>query len=416
MTTAMNQKNQANPDQTLPSMVDTKKLGVNFFGPSETADGIGRAALLNLQCLSDTDFSIEKYVLSRPVALEKTRQLIITDSLVRSLPYKINYFHFSARWVPHYFAQLSAGALDGFHNIGYWVCEVPEIPEQWAKQFRFFDEIWTSSAFCQQAMSRSSNVPILLMPHPIEEFPMTERMKQRRAGVDCGVFTFLSIANVYSDAERKNILFTIRAFLNAFGDRQDVKLIVKTSNLEYDPLLEGKLKSIKEKHRNVEVVPGYVENDVIHGLYSQADAYVSLHRAEGFGLTISDAISRGIPVIATGYSGNADFCDGADTMLVDYALREIGHERLRYRKHDAWAELEMGSATRSFAEMVESYRERLTLADRARTRVQRDFSIRSVSSLMQARLALIDRQFSFENDLDGRILDREVGINETYGF
>lgn len=397
-------------------MVNSKKLGINFFGPSETEDGIGRAASLNLQCLSDTGFDVEKFVLSRPVALQKTSQLVITDVLVKSLPYKINYFHFSARWVPHYFAQLSAGALDGFHNIGYWVCEVPDIPEQWAKQFRFFDEIWTSSAFCQQAMSRSSNIPILLMPHPIEVFPVTGRMKDRRAGIDCGAFSFLTIANVYSDAERKNILLTVRAFLNAFGDRRDVKLVVKISNVEYDPVLGAKLKSIGEQQLNVEVVPGYVENEVIHGLYDQCDAYVSLHRAEGFGFTISDAISRGIPVITTGYSGNMDFCDGADTMLVDYKLREIGHERLRYKKEDMWAEPDMASATRCFGEMFERYGARLMLADHAKIRVNQDFSLRGVSTLMEARLSLIDRQFNFDNDLDGRVLDHKVGINETYGF
>ena len=400
----------------MTSPMTQKKPGVNFFGPSETADGIGRAASLNLQCLSDTEFGIEKFVLSRPVALQKTNQLVITDALVKSLPYKINYFHFSARWVPHYFAQLSAGALDGFHNIGYWMCEVPGIPEQWAKQFRFFDEVWTGSAFCQQAMSRSSNIPILLMPHPIEMFPVTDRMKDRRNGVYCGAFSFLTVANVYSDAERKNILFTVRAFLNAFGDRHDVQLVLKISNLEYDPLLEAKLKSICEKHLNVKVLPGYVENEVINGLYDQTDAYVSLHRAEGFGFTISDAISRGIPVITTGYSGNVDFCDRADTMLVDYKLREIGHERLRYKKEAIWAEPDMASATRGLAEMVERYGERLMLADHAKIRVNQDFSLRRVSTLMQARLSIIDRQFNFDNDLDGRVMDHEVGINQTYGF
>jgi hypothetical protein len=121
-------------------------------------------------------------------------------------------------------------------------------------------------------------------------------------------------------------------------------------------------------------------------------------------------------VITTGYSGNVDFCDGADTMLVDYKLREIGHERLRYKKEDVWAEPDMASATRCFAEMVERYGERLTLADHAKIRVNRDISLRSVSKLMQARLSLIDRQFNFDNDLDGRVLDHEVGINETYGF
>jgi hypothetical protein len=203
-------------------MFNGKKPGVNFFGPSETADGIGRAASLNLQCLSDTEFGVEKFVLSRPVALQKTSELVITDALVKSLPYKINYFHFSARWVPHYFAQLSAGALDGFHNIGYWECEVPDIPEQWAKQFRFFDEVWTGSAFCQQAMSRSSNIPILLMPHPIEEFQVTDRMIDGLVSIaECFHFSLLQTYIAMQNVRTSCSLFALSSMLLATAKTSD---------------------------------------------------------------------------------------------------------------------------------------------------------------------------------------------------
>jgi hypothetical protein len=76
----------------------------------------------------------------------------------------------------------------------------------------------------------------------------------------------------------------------------------------------------------------------------------------------------------------------------------------------------MASATHCLSEMVKHYGARLALADQAKSRVNQDFSLNSVSKLMQARLSLIERQFNFDNDLDGRILDHEVGINETYGF
>lgn len=391
-------------------------MAVNFFGPSETSDGIGRAAALNLSCLRDTGFPVKEYVLSRPVALQKDSNLTINDALLSELPYNINYFHFSARWVPHYFAQLSAGSLRSFYNIGYWVCEVPVIPELWAKQLRYFNEIWTASSFCQQAISRKSNVPVLRIPHPIESRSVTDRIKNRLAGMEIGPLTFLLIANVYSDAERKNVLFAIRAFLKAFNDSQDVKFIVKVSNLENDPNLETTLLNIASTYPNIELVPGYVEDERIRELYAGADALVSLHRAEGFGFSISDAIARGIPTISTGYSGNMDFCSSKDGILVDYKLREIGHERLRYKSSDVWAEPDMESAVLAFLKLRSTYHEHLKLAQVARQRVQQDFSCDAVTELMRERIGLIRSQFNYANDLDGRNLDRRVEVEDKYGF
>ncbi len=390
--------------------------GVNFFGPSETADGIGRAAALNLRCLKGTSYGVNEFVLSRPVALQKKSHLSITDQLIKSLSYKINYFHFSARWVPHYFAQLSAGALDGFYNIGYWVCEVPKIPEQWAKQLRFFNEIWTASSFCQQAIARSASIPVIKIPHPIEEAKMTSRIIARQKGEGAEELVFLLIANVYSDAERKNILFTIRSFLTAFGKDPTVRLIVKVCNVEHDPLLQQKLAEISAAAENIEIIASYIPDDAIQALYEEADVFLSLHRAEGFGFSISDAISRGIPVITTGYSGNMDFCNARYVSLVDYELKYIDHERLRYKKEDVWAEINMDSAVEAFRDMKNNYNQWLTKTKLLRQRIQAEFSEVAISHLMEERLSLISRQFTFLNDLDGRTLDCEVNIKESYGF
>lgn len=391
--------------------------GVNFFGSSETADGIGRAAALNVACLRKTSLPIQEFILSRPVALQTGKDTVIDDGLLRSLKDKINIFQFSARWVPHYFSRLSSGAMEGFYNIGYWFCEVQKIPEQWSRQLEFFDEIWTASSFCQTAIARSANIPVIRIPLHIEPREGSDRIAARIRGDVCGAFTFLTIFNTYSDAERKNVLFTLRAFVEAYGHNEQVKLVVKVSNLEHDPVLSEKLRDISSEYSNIEVIEGYVENHVIEELYEdRADAYVSLHRAEGFGLTISDAMSRGIPVITTGYSGNMEFCDAADTNLVAYELRQVGHDRLRYRKNDVWAEPDMESAIAAFRSMLSDYPEKLRMAQRARDRIAREFSMEKISNLMLERIQLIQSNFSYSDDLDGRRLDCEVGIFNTYGF
>lgn len=390
--------------------------GVNFFGSSETSDGIGRAAALNINCLEASSLPLETFVLSRPVALQSGRNTVIDDNLVSKLQYKVNIFQFSARWVPHYFSYLSEGALDGFYNIGYWFCEMQQIPDEWARQLEFFDEIWTASSFCQSTIARSANIPVVKIPLMIDPEPRSRRISLREQRIISEPFTFLTIFNTYSDAERKNALFTIRAFIEAHGNNPAVRIIVKVSNLEHDKILTEKLDFIRLSYPNIEIIDGYVADNIVRELYDRADAYVSLHRAEGFGLTISDAMARGIPVMTTGYSGNMEFCDSYDTRLVGYQLRTVGHERLRYRSTDVWAEPDMNDAINAFKELVEEHPKWIKRAERARNRLAQNFSTESVASMMKERVDLIGRNFTFSADMNDRELTREVGIFDTYGF
>ncbi|MGI4860816.1 MAG: glycosyltransferase [Janthinobacterium lividum] len=390
--------------------------GINFFGPYEAPDSIGRVATLNIECLRASQLPLEIHLLSRPTPSQVVNYATIDDHLLASLKYKINLFHFNARRVPLYFSRLGEGSLNGFYNIGFWVHEMEKIPDQWARQLEFFDEIWTPSSICQLAVSRSANIPVVRIPYPIESRQITARIADSTAGRTHPEFNFLTIFDVYSDAERKNPLFTVRAFLEAHRGNPAVRLIMKARNLEYDPLLSGKLDEIVRAHANIEVIAGFLDDAQMHALYEKADVYVSLHRSEGFGLTISDAISRGIPVITTGYSGNTDFCDPTDTRLVAYDLQPVGHNRPRYRNDDVWAEPDLQDAADAFGEMVTRYPAWLGKARRARARVERKFSVEHIGMLMHERITLISNNFTFPDDMSDRHIDHDVGIINTYGF
>lgn len=389
--------------------------GINFFGPYEARDSIGRVAALNIACLEASGIPHEVHLLSRPGPKETIDYATIDDDLVSSLKHRVNLFHFNARRVPLYFSRLGEDSLKGFYNIGFWVHEMQTIPSQWARQLEFFDEIWTPSSLCQSAVALSSDIPVLRFSHPIEANPITARMLRIAEGKTFPVFNFLAVFDVYSDAERKNPLFAVRTFLEAHGGNPSVRLIMKTHNLIHDKGLEARLKVISESYPNVVVIDAYMEREDLYRLYDDADAFVSLHRAEGFGLAISDAMSRGIPVITTGYSGNMDFCN-ADVRLVAYSLREVGHDRPRYRREDVWAEPDLEDATAAFADIVTNHRAWVRKAARARLRLQHEFSVERIGELMKSRIHLINRNFAFPDDMSNRQIDFEVGICNTYGF
>jgi glycosyltransferase involved in cell wall biosynthesis len=77
---------------------------------------------------------------------------------------------------------------------------------------------------------------------------------------------------------------------------------------------------------------------------SICDAYVSLHRSEGFGLTLTEAMNMGKPVIATAYSGNMDFMTASNSFPVKYRLVEIEKNHGPYTKGCEWAEPDLDHA------------------------------------------------------------------------
>lgn len=390
--------------------------GVNFFGPYHANDSIGRVAGLNISCLATSGILHDVYAVSRPSPKEEIDYGTIDENLINSLKYNINLFHFNARRVPEYFSRIDKKTLQRFYNVGFWVHEMQTIPEEWARQLEYFDEIWTPSSLCQSAISYSSNIPVLKFPYPITENCVTEKIKKKLNGKKYSIFNFLTIFDVYSDAERKNPLFAIRAFLNAHAENSNVRFILKIRNLSFDENLSRKLKSITEKFPNVVVIDGYISDEELNNLYADADAYVSLHRAEGFGLTISDAMSRGIPVMTTGYSGNVDFCNASESRLVTYSLREIGHNRPRYRCQDIWAEPDMLDATAAFKDLVVNQYIWVKKAKKAKERLSQEFSVSGISKLMKKRIELINRNFDFNEDMQSRKIDFEIGVSENYGF
>lgn len=390
--------------------------GVNFFGPYDAKDSIGRAASLNIKCLESAGIPYDLYPLPRPMQGKTEDYAIIDEQLIYSLKHKINLFHFNARRVPQYFSRLQINSLKKFYNIGFWVHEMQSFPGLWAQQMKYFDEIWTPSSFCQNAISLSANIPVLKFSYPIENRAVSPRILARLTGTKFTEFNFLTIFDVNSDAERKNPLFTIQAFLEVYKSINSVRLILKTRNLNSDKLLAEKLYKLVKQHSNITIIDGYIENSQLQELYEITDVYVSLHRAEGFGLTISDAMSQGIPVLVTGFSGNMEFCNASDTRTTLYDLKEIGHNRPRFRNIDVWAEPNLEDAIEAFNDLVTNHLLWINKSLNARTRISKEFSIEHIGRQMGERLNLIRRNFSFTDDMSNRNIDFDFEISNTYGF
>src|SRR5262249_27272136 len=127
------------------------------------------------------------------------------------------------------------------------------------------------------------------------------------------------------------------AFRRAFRRSEPVRLVLKCVNAESDPSGFAALRAAAAG-ASIAIVDGYAATDSLHNLMAACDAYVSLHRSEGIGITIAEAMALGKPAIATGWSGNTDFMDVSNGFPVSYRLVELDQTVGPYPAGEVWAE------------------------------------------------------------------------------
>jgi len=203
-----------------------------------------------------------------------------------------------------------------------------------------------------------------------------------RFGVRPGSFLFLFMFDFHSVMERKNPLGLIAAFKKAFGESEEAALLIKSSRVDADGMTEMKAAA----GANISIVDTVIGREEVNALFRACDCYVSLHRSEGFGLTIAEAMVASKPVIATAFSGNMDFMTARNSYLVRYNLTEIERDHSPYRKGWHWAEPDIDHAAELMRRVVEKRDEALDLGRQAREDVLRLMHPDVVGQRMKARL------------------------------
>lgn len=252
--------------------------------------------------------------------------------------------------------------VDDRYVIGVWSWELAEFPKWMTASFADVDEVWTISEFCRAAIAADSPVPVRVFPVPVRD-PWHGDPPEKTT--TSNVTTFLFMFDYNSIFERKNPLGAVRAFQAAFEGRDDVRFVIKSINGDKHQGDREKLRLAVADDPRITLVDRYLSQDEINQLFTEADCYVSLHRSEGFGLTVAEAMMRGLPVIATDYSGSAEVLTADTGWPVGYRLIRVGDGNYPYPPDSRWAEPSQDAAVeamRAVAADPENARKRGMLA------------------------------------------------------
>jgi glycosyltransferase involved in cell wall biosynthesis len=271
-------------------------------------------------------------------------------------------------------ALTGAEHLRGKKHIGYWAWELEQAPQAWARAFAYVDEVWALSEF--NAVSLRAIAPrgmkVTAVGLPVSRFP---RLAPDRAafGITGNEPVVLAGFDLKSNAARKNPWAALDAYEAAVPAPGEARLVLKVASAGADPEAFARLQARAAARPDILLLQEHLSDDGMRRLMASVDVVVSLHRSEGFGLFLAEAMWLGKPVVATGWSGNMDFMDEASAGLVRYSLVRGGVEAGPYAGGQ-WAEPDVGHAAALLGRLIREPEPRAERGRRALAKAEACFS------------------------------------------
>jgi len=363
------------------------RLGVNIAGFLTADLGVGESA----RCMVRAADAAGIPAALVPLKLHCKNRLgdqTYAARLQSANPHPVNVVHLDPPATRDLDYHHGRGFREGKYNIAYWAWELPEFPDAWIPNFGYFDEVWCPSEFVRAAIAHKSPLPVVTMPHAIS-FARPTGDHRARFGLPAGKFLFLCLYDLNSYSERKNPRGMIEAFRQSGLAGPNAALVVKVQNSAANAADFAELQAAVRDLPGTVLLTETLSREEIYQLEGACDCFVSLHRAEGFGLALAECMALGMPVISTNWSAPAEFITAQTGCPVNYTLTTIAQSRGPYSKGQVWAEPDVTHAAWWMKQVCADPALARSLGAAAQAAIEAQFSATVVGARYRRRLESI---------------------------
>lgn len=363
-------------------------FGVNIAGYINKQFGLGEGVRANIRAIKTTD--VPFVINDAKIQLSKyVQDAASEEDILEHNPYNINLIQINIDKLHDFVNETDKEYFRNRYNIAFWAWELEEFPEESKVFFNLFNEIWVPSNFCAEAISRVSPVPVIKIMHTIEiEKP---EMSRKELGLPDQAFIFLGMFDYYSSIHRKNPIGIIDAYEKAFGKNNKEVILVLKSSISTDFPEHKKL--ILERigaNESIILIEEIMEKSKLYSLMNCCDCFVSLHRSEGFGLTMAEAMYLGKPVIATAYSANTEFMNINNSFLIKYKMTDTGKDYSFVSGKGFWADPDLNHAAEIMQYVFGNPQETQHIALQGKNDVRQNLNPKTIGKKIEKRLRYIN--------------------------
>lgn len=370
-------------------MLDKRKAvfpcGVNLVGYIRGDFGLGESCRLVAGALKTSGIPFSVYrVPIHGDAPENNMDWVGNEQ--ESLPYCVNLIHLNPDGMARDIWKLGTKIFANRYNIGFFLWEQMDFPQQWDCILELVDEIWTPAEFVSRSIQKRTQKPVFTMPYGLLKPNVLENCNRKYFGLPENVCLFLVSYDGYSCSERKNPMASVRAYCNAFSQSEAcVGLVIKATHASDEDLQA--FQQMLKGYPNIYVLTDSFSKAEFNSLLQCIDVYVSLHRAEGFGLVMAEAMMLGTAVIATNWSANTEFMNDEVAWMVPADIIELDKDVFPYQKGTHWAQPDEKNAAKGMQELFKNKKMRQQLCANAQRHIEMVLSQQMAAERMKKRLS-----------------------------
>ena len=356
--------------------------GVDVVGFFNAEHGIGEAARLLVEALRTSDVPLStigyRNSQSRQMHPFETDEIGRYKTVIAAINAELN------EPLRNLFGKFF---FQDTYVIGQWFWELEVAPPWYKPAYKYVNELWAPTKFIEEMLRKEapSRIHVEYMPLPLRQPRVVENAQRTDLDLD-DRFMFLFTFDFMSVMKRKNPMGLIEAFKKAFAPNEGPMLVLKCINGETRPESFAEMQAAIAGRNDIIIMNKYLDSEMSAALMNICDCYVSLHRSEGLGLTIAEAMLLGKPVIATGYSGNLDFMTPETSYLVPWKRVKVGDGAEAYSSKATWAEPDLDVAAEMMRKVFEHPEEARLRAIAGKADLEARFTPELTGARMKARL------------------------------